>query len=33
MMVKYVTKFHKHHLGGRGMLKCVCVCAGFRIGF
>ena len=26
-MVKNVTKFHKHHLGGRGMLECVC--AGF----
>ena len=24
MMVKDVTKFHKHHLGGRGMLECVC---------
>ena len=26
MMVKDVTKFHKRHLGGRGMLECVCVC-------
>ena len=24
-MVKDVTKFHKRHLGGRGMLECVCV--------
>ena len=33
MMVKDVTKFHKHHL--RGMLECVCVCmcSGFRTGF
>ena len=23
MMVKFVTKFHKHHLGGQGMLECV----------
>ena len=23
-MVKDVTKFHKRHLGGRGMLECVC---------
>ena len=21
-----MTKFHKRHLGGRGMLECVCVC-------
>ena len=26
MMVSDVTKFHKHHLGGRGRLECVCVC-------
>ena len=26
MMVKDVTKFYKRHLGGRGMLECVCVC-------
>ena len=26
MMVKDVTKFHKHHLVGWGMLECVCVC-------
>ena len=25
-MVKDVTKFHKHHLGRRGMLECMCVC-------
>ena len=25
MMVKDVTKFHKCHLGGRGMLECLCV--------
>ena len=25
-MVTDVTKFHKHHLGGRGMLEGVCVC-------
>ena len=25
MMVKDVTKFHKCHLGGWGMLECVCV--------
>ena len=24
-MVKVVTKFHKHHLGGRGKLECVCM--------
>ena len=24
MMVKDVTKFHKRHLGGRGILECVC---------
>ena len=24
-MVKVVTKFHKHHLGGRVKLECVCV--------
>ena len=29
MMVTDVTKFHKCHLMGRGMLECVCVCAGF----
>ena len=23
-MVKDVTKFHKRHLGGQGMLECVC---------
>ena len=28
MMAKDVTKFHKHHLGGRGMLECVCVGGG-----
>ena len=33
MMVKDVTKFHKQHLGGRGMLECMCVCAGFHTGF
>ena len=27
MIVKDVTKFHKRHLGGRGMLECVCACA------
>ena len=32
MMVKNETKFHKHHLGGRGMLECVCV-QGFREDF
>ena len=26
MMIIDVTKFHKCHLGGRGMLECVCVC-------
>ena len=26
MMVKDVTKFHKCHLGGWGMLECVYVC-------
>ena len=26
MMVKDVTKFHKRHLGGWGMIECVCVC-------
>ena len=26
MMVKYVTKFHKRHLRGGGILECVCVC-------
>ena len=31
MMVIDVTKFHKRHLGGRGMLGCVC--GGFHIGF
>ena len=25
MIVTDVTKFHKSHLGGRGMLECVCV--------
>ena len=25
-MVKDVTMFHKRHLGGRGVLECVCVC-------
>ena len=25
-MVKDVTKFQKHYLGGQGMLECVCVC-------
>ena len=25
-MVKDVTKFHKHHLGDRSMLECMCVC-------
>ena len=25
-MVKDVTKFHKRHPGGWGMLECVCVC-------
>ena len=25
-MVTDVTKFHKSHLGGRGMLECMCVC-------
>ena len=24
-MVKKVKKFHKHDLGGRNMLECVCV--------
>ena len=33
MMVKDVTKFHKHHLGVWGLFECVCVCAGFHIGF
>ena len=28
-MVTGVTKFHKSYLGGRGMLECVCVYAGF----
>ena len=32
MMVIYVTKFHKCHLGSRGMRGCVCVCAGFHTG-
>ena len=26
MMVEDVTKFHKCHLRGQGMLECVCVC-------
>ena len=26
MMVTDVTKFHKRHLGSRGMLECMCVC-------
>ena len=26
-MTTDVTKFDKHHLGGRGMLECVCVYA------
>ena len=31
MMVKDVTKFHKHHLGVRvGVCLNVCVCAGFH---
>ena len=30
-MVKDATKFHKYHLGGQGMLECVC--AGFHTGF
>ena len=30
MMVKDVTKVHKCHLGGQGMLECVC--AGFHQG-
>ena len=30
-MVKDVTKFHKRHLEGRGMLEYVC--AGFYTGF
>ena len=25
-MVKDETKFHKRHLGDRGMFACVCVC-------
>ena len=25
MMVTDVTKFHKRHLGSRGMVECVCV--------
>ena len=25
-MVKDVTKFHKRHLGSRGIIECVCVC-------
>ena len=25
-MVKDVTKFHKHHLGGQGLLECVYMC-------
>ena len=29
MMVKDVTKFYKCHLGGQGVLECVCVCEGF----
>ena len=34
-MGKDVTKFHKRHLGGRGMVQCVsvCVCTGFYSGF
>ena len=32
MMVKEVAKFHKRHLGGRGMFECVVVCAGFHTG-
>ena len=31
MMVNDMTMFHKRHLGGRGMLECVC--AGFHTGF
>ena len=26
MIVTDVTKFHKRHLGSRGVLECVCVC-------
>ena len=26
MMVTDVTKFHKSHLVGRGILECVCAC-------
>ena len=29
-MVRDVTKFHKRHRGGRCMLDCVYVCAGFH---
>ena len=32
MMATDVTKFHKHHQGGRDMLKGVCVCAEFHTG-
>ena len=32
MMVKDVTKFHKSHQGGRGVLECVCV-QGFIMNF
>ena len=34
MMVTDVSKFHKRHLGGWGMLECVCVCVcRFHTGF
>ena len=26
MVVKDVTKFHKHYLGGWGIFVCICVC-------
>ena len=32
-MVKDETKFHRCHLGSRGMLECLCVCAGFHTGY
>ena len=31
MMVTDVTKFHKCHLGGWGLLECVCVRVSYRI--
>ena len=33
MMVKDVTKVHKCHWGGWGILECVCGCARFHTGF